>query len=88
MLGSSKASECVEEFCALCSDDFLCNRFCTMTETININQQPKVTESPELPDWVRIVKEEEAAVELEDGFLLPSSRNGLKMRSFVLEKWI
>lgn len=60
------------------SDDFLCNRFCTMTETSNINQQPKVTESPELPDWVRIVKEEETAVELEDDFLLPSFSEWVK----------
>lgn len=60
------------------SDDFLCNRFCTMTETSNINQQPKVTESPELPDWVRIVKKEEAAVELEDDFLLPSFSEWVK----------
>ncbi|XP_060179739.1 pentatricopeptide repeat-containing protein At3g22670, mitochondrial [Lycium barbarum] len=59
------------------SDDLLCNRFCTATETIN--QQPKVTESPELPDWVRILKKEEAAVEQEDDdFLLPSFSEWVK----------
>ncbi|KAK4357128.1 hypothetical protein RND71_022738 [Anisodus tanguticus] len=59
------------------SDDLLCNRFCTAVETIN--QQPKVTESPELPDWVRILKEEEAAVEQEDDdFLLPSFSEWVK----------
>ncbi|MCD7467538.1 hypothetical protein HAX54_005035 [Datura stramonium] len=61
------------------SDDLLYNRFCTVTETININQQPTVTESPELPDWVRVVKKEEAVVELEDDdFLLPSFSEWIK----------
>ncbi|TMW84902.1 hypothetical protein EJD97_024160 [Solanum chilense] len=61
------------------SDDLLCSRFCSMTETIDINQQRKVTESPELPDWVRIVKQEEAALKLEDDdFLLPSFSEWVK----------
>ncbi|KAF3644510.1 putative serine/threonine-protein kinase HT1-like [Capsicum annuum] len=61
------------------SDDLLCNRFCTVTKTINTNQQPTVTESPELPDWVRVVKEEEAVVEPEDDdFLLPSFSEWIK----------
>ncbi|XP_016433260.2 uncharacterized protein LOC107759762 [Nicotiana tabacum] len=61
------------------SDDLLCNRYCTVTETVNTDQQPKVTESPELPDWVKIVKKEETVVDFgDDDFLLPSFSEWVK----------
>ncbi|XP_009769561.1 pentatricopeptide repeat-containing protein At3g22670, mitochondrial-like [Nicotiana sylvestris] len=53
--------------------------YCTVTETVNTDQQPKVTESPELPDWVKIVKKEETVVDFgDDDFLLPSFSEWVK----------
>lgn len=61
------------------SDDMLCNRYCTVTETVNTDQQPKMTESPDLPVWVKIVKKEETVVDFgDDDFLLPSFSEWVK----------
>lgn len=53
--------------------DSLCNSFCTLIESPKVDDPVEVTESPDLPIWVRISEDDTLVTKTpEDDFMLPS----------------